>query len=195
MSFCQKKLYTLCNMVVINIFLQYLSKTAQPKSRSKIQSDWEFYTNLFCYAVRTSAADLDDSAISTHRFLLFSYLDFCICFACYPPESFKIICLTLIWLKFVDTLSFHSSQKPPHPPWDRQFSQFFEKSMCEAQNTIGAGTRLNLLTSPGPNLESIGSNAIFCQLFFLIVRFRRIFIRREDFGLQNSRVMNGFKLR
>ena len=46
------------------------------------------------------------------RFKLFSYLDFRVCFACYPPESFKIICLTCIWLKFVDT-SFHSSQKKP----------------------------------------------------------------------------------
>ena len=41
--------------------------------------------------------------------LLFSYLDFRVCSACYPLESFKIICLTCIWLKFVDT-SFHSSR-------------------------------------------------------------------------------------
>ena len=46
------------------------------------------------------------------RFKLFSYLDFRVCFACYPPESFKIICLTCIWLKFVDT-SFHYCQKQP----------------------------------------------------------------------------------
>ena len=44
-------------------------------------------------------------------------------FSCYPPESFKIICLTCIcsiWLKFVDT-SFHSSQKPRqiNPQWRR----------------------------------------------------------------------------
>ena len=44
---------------------------------------------------------------------LFSYLDFRGFLACYPPESFKIICLTCIRLKFVDT-SFHSPQKPPH---------------------------------------------------------------------------------
>ena len=52
--------------------------------------------------------------IGTQRFLLFCYLHFRVCFACYPPESFKIICFTCIcsiWLKFVDT-SFHSSQKP-----------------------------------------------------------------------------------
>ena len=42
--------------------------------------------------------------------LLFSYLYFRVYFACYPPESSKIICLTCIWSKFVDT-SFHSSQK------------------------------------------------------------------------------------
>ena len=48
----------------------------------------------------------------TQRSFVFSYLDFRVYFASYPPESFKIICLTCIWLKFVDT-SFHSSQKPP----------------------------------------------------------------------------------
>ena len=36
---------------------------------------------------------------------------FCVYFACYPPESSKIIRLTCIWSKFVDK-SFHSSQKP-----------------------------------------------------------------------------------
>ena len=45
------------------------------------------------------------------KFLLFSYLYFRVYFACYPPESSKIISLTCIWSKFVDT-SFHSSQKP-----------------------------------------------------------------------------------
>ena len=34
-------------------------------------------------------------------------------FARYPPESSKLICLTYIRLKFVDT-SFHSSPKPQH---------------------------------------------------------------------------------
>ena len=29
--------------------------------------------------------------------LLFSYLDFLVYLAFYPPESFKIICLTCIW--------------------------------------------------------------------------------------------------
>ena len=31
------------------------------------------------------------------RFKLFSYLDFRVCFACYPPESFKIIWLVFGW--------------------------------------------------------------------------------------------------
>ena len=48
-------------------------------------------------------------AYSANYNLLFSYLDFRVCSACYPPESFKIICLTYIWLKFVDA-SFHSSR-------------------------------------------------------------------------------------
>ena len=48
-------------------------------------------------------------------FKLFSCLDFPVCFPCYPPKSFKIICLTCIWLKFVDT-SFHSSQKKSQKP-------------------------------------------------------------------------------
>ena len=53
------------------------------------------------------------------------YLDFRVCFACYPPEPFKIICLTCIWLKFVDR-SFHYSQKPPQilPPL---YGHFFLK--------------------------------------------------------------------
>ena len=51
------------------------------------------------------------SANLKQGFLLFSYLDFRVYFAFYPPESFKIICLTCIWSKFVDT-RFHSPQKP-----------------------------------------------------------------------------------
>ena len=40
------------------------------------------------------------------RFFLFSYLNFRFHFACYPPESFKTICLTCIWSEFIDTI-FH----------------------------------------------------------------------------------------
>ena len=59
--------------------------------------------------------------------LLFSNLDFRVCLACYPPESFRIICLTCIWFKFVDT-SFHSLQKP-----SVQDRQKIDKLLREAQ--------------------------------------------------------------
>ena len=64
------------------------------------------------------------SANLNQRSLLFSYLYFRVYFACYSPESFKTICLTCIWLKFVDT-SFHSSQNPQQNPSrrDRHFHQ------------------------------------------------------------------------
>ena len=55
---------------------------------------------------------------------LFSYLDFRVQFACYPPESFKIICLTCIWSKFFDT-SFHFSQNP-HQNSPRRDSHFYQ---------------------------------------------------------------------
>ena len=44
------------------------------------------------------------------RFLLFSPR-FRVYFACYSPESFKIIFLTCVWSKLVHT-SFHSLQNP-----------------------------------------------------------------------------------
>ena len=82
----------------------------------------------------------------------------------------KIICLTCIWSKFVDT-SFHPSQNPQQNSSrrDRHFYQI-RKSLREAQNSPGTGTRHILVhaitcnwlkTSCGPNLEAIGSNAIF----------------------------------
>ena len=58
---------------------------------------------------REFVPDIADSGNWRQRFLLFSYLYFRVCFACYPPKSFKTICLTCIWLKFVD-ISFHSMQ-------------------------------------------------------------------------------------
>ena len=58
-----------------------------------------------------------------------SYVHFRVCFACYPSESFKIICLTCIWLKFVDK-SFHSSQTPRQiNPESRR--HFLTNSNCE----------------------------------------------------------------
>ena len=63
------------------------------------------------------------------QFLLFSYLDFRVYLACYPPESFKIICLTCIWSKCVDT-SFHgrSSQNPQQNPC--RISHSSQKNRC-----------------------------------------------------------------
>ena len=55
---------------------------------------------------RTCVADIAYSANCAQRFFLFSYLDFRFHFACYPPESFKTICFTCIWSKFIDTI-FH----------------------------------------------------------------------------------------
>ena len=47
------------------------------------------------------------SANLKQRFLLFYYLYFRVYFACYPPESSKIICLTCIWSKFVTLASWY----------------------------------------------------------------------------------------
>ena len=94
--------------------------------------------------------------------LLFSYLDFRVCLACYPPESFRIICLTCIWFKFVDT-SFHSLQKPSLQ--DRHFKLREAQKHDEGWNQ--AHNWLNLLTSCGPNLEAIGSNATFLILILV----------------------------
>ena len=57
---------------------------------------------------RACVEDMAGSANCTQRFsVLFSSSTF----ASYPPESFKIICFTCIWSKFVYT-RFHSSQNP-----------------------------------------------------------------------------------
>ena len=106
----------------------------------------------------TCAPDLAKSAIGMQDSKLFSYLDFPVCFPCYPPKSFKIICLTCIWLKFVDT-SFHSSQKKSikHHTHRQTFSQNW-KDRCVKLKTPGG------VTSCGPNMGAIGSNAIFWQI-------------------------------
>ena len=72
---------------------------------------------------RVCADDIASSAPARRRFLLFSYLDFRVYCASYPPESIKIIFFTCIWSKFVDT-SFHSSQNPQQNPCrNSQFSK------------------------------------------------------------------------
>ena len=78
------------------------------------------------------------SANLNQRSLLFSYLYFRVYFAWYPPESFKIICLTCIWLKFVDT-SFHSSQNPQQNPSrrDRHFYQIWKNRWVKLKTPRG----------------------------------------------------------
>ena len=80
-----------------------------------------------------------------------SYLDFRVYFACYPPESFKLICFTCIWSQFVDT-SFHSSQNPQQSPC--RISQFSKNRGVKLTTRRGLG-----LAKSTPNLEAIGSNA------------------------------------
>ena len=46
------------------------------------------------------------------RFLLFSYLDFRVYFACYPPELFKIICLLDLHLVEIRRYKLSFSPKP-----------------------------------------------------------------------------------
>ena len=70
-------------------------------------------------------------------------------FASYPPESFKIICFTCIWSKFVDT-SFHSLQNPQQTPCS--ISQFSKSGRTH----WGLGLRKSICA---PNLETTGSNA------------------------------------
>ena len=102
--------------------------------------------------------------VCTQRFLLFSYLDFRVYFACYPPESFKIIWFTCIWLKFVDK-SFHSSQNPQQNPC--RISQFSKNRGVKLITHRGLGLAKSLCA---PNLEAVGSNAKFCEFFSLEVR-------------------------
>ena len=90
----------------------------------------------------------------TQRSFVFSYHDFRVYFACYPPESFKIICLTCIWLKFVDT-SFHSSQKPP---------QISAASVA----ILNRWEALNFLWAKSANVGAIRSSAIFCDFFVIV---------------------------
>ena len=63
----------------------------------------------------------------------------------YLPESFKIICLTCIWLKFVDT-SFHSTQKsrPATSHVERHFSNSLKNPLVKLKTPQGLklGTQL-----------------------------------------------------
>ena len=72
------------------------------------------------------------------RFKLFFLPRFPVCFACYVPESFKIICFTCIWLKFVDT-GFHSSQKKSqkHHTHRQTFCQSLKDSCAKLKRPRG----------------------------------------------------------
>ena len=87
----------------INLLIEVIEKARfWRKKANSLRIHWAW---IMCVA---DIADCD-SVNCTKRFLLFSYLDLRVCFARYPPESFKIICLTCIWSKLVNT-SFRSSQ-------------------------------------------------------------------------------------
>ena len=94
--------------------------------------------------------------------MLFSYLDFRVYLACYPPESFKIICLTCIWSKCVDTsLHGHSSQTP-----QQTHCRISKTWLRYANNRPGTGTShiigRNLLAKFGVT-QTV--NAKFCEFF------------------------------
>ena len=74
------------------------------------------------------------------RFKLFSYLDFRVCFACYPPESFKIIWLVFGWNSSIQAFILRKKSHifPTSKSPGAIFSNF-EKSLREAQNSPGAG--------------------------------------------------------
>ena len=90
--------------------------------------------------------------VCTQRLIRTVFLPrFRVYFACYPPESFKLICFTCIWSKFVDT-SFHPSQNPQQNPC--HISQFTSNRGVKLITHRGLG-----LAKSTPNLEAIGSNA------------------------------------
>ena len=101
------------------------------------------------------------SAIGMQDSKLFSYLDFPVCFACYPPKSFKIICLTCIWLKFVDT-SFHSSQKKSQKPLT-EHGHFFQ-SLKDRCVTTEHGHLAKPLTEHGHFFQSLKDRCVKLKL-------------------------------
>ena len=103
------------------------------------------------------------------RFLLFSYLDFRVYLACYPPESFKIVCLTCIWSKCVDT-SFHgrSSQTPQQNPC--RISHLSKTWLRYANNRPGTGTSHIIMQNLWAKFGVTQTvNAKFCTFFSLKV--------------------------
>ena len=108
-------------------------------------------------------------------------------FASYPPKSFKMICFTCIWSKFVYT-SFHSSQNPRQNPC--RISQFSKNRGVKLITYRGLELAKSICA---PNLEATGSNAKFCQFisFYItkIVRAlwlaeRHVWINLDQFWLR-----------
>ena len=93
-------------------------------------------------------------------FFLFSYLDFRFYFACCPPESFKIICFTCIWSKFVDT-SLYSSQNPQQNPC--RISPFSKNRGVKLITHRGLGLAKSILCAKFGGIRR--SNAKFCEFF------------------------------
>ena len=108
------------------------------------------------------------SANLNQRSLLFSYLYFRVYFAWYPPESFKIICLTCIWLKFVDT-SFHSSQNPQQNPSrrDRHFYPIWKNRCVKLKTPRGLELGKWLAKSINFPVGQIWRESEVTQFFFV----------------------------
>ena len=114
----------------MNLQIEFIKISKALKAKSKAGRNSSRLKSIREYVWQTQPA---------RRFLLFSYLDFRVYLACYPPESVKIICLTRVWSKCVDT-SFHghSSQTPQQNPC--RISHFSKKQLRYANNRPGTGT-------------------------------------------------------
>ena len=83
-----------------------------------------------------------DSANYTKRFVLFSYLDFRFCFACYPPESFKIICLMCVCRhSSIQAFILRETRDEMLRSTATSFVCFKKGSLGKTQNSAGAGTK------------------------------------------------------
>ena len=96
-----------------------------------------------------------DSANYAKRFVLFSYLDLRFCFACYPPESFKITCLTCICRN--SSIQAFILCKTRDEMLRSTATSFvcLKGSLGKTQNSAGVGTKF----------AAIESNANFWEFF------------------------------
>ena len=103
---------------------------------------------------------------------------FPVCFACYTAESFKIIRLTCIWFKFVDT-TFHSSQKKPqkHTKTNGHFTTIVKNHCVKLKTARGLELGPNLAKTINFLWAKFGGNRKernFLRFFRVIVRIRLI---------------------